>query len=190
MRRGVFLDRDGTLNVDRGYTHRPEDLEFLPGVPEALGQLKQAGFKLAVITNQSGVARGYYTERHVRAFHDEMNRRLAEHGAQIDRFYYCPHHPEGTVERYAAKCDCRKPGGALYRQAIKDLNLDPVACFAIGDKVSDLEPAIKLGAKGVLIDTSGQPITSRKASKDYLQAPDLPAAVETVLESYRAIQSP
>ena len=159
MRRGVFLDRDGTINVDRGYTSSPDDLEFLPGAIEGLRLLREAGFTLVVITNQSGVARGFYSEADVHAFHDEMNRRLAEHGAQIDRFYYCPHHVDGVVPRYRRQCDCRKPGDALYRQAINDLDLDPRRSFGIGDKPTDLEPAVTLGATGVLVGDS-EPGTS------------------------------
>ena len=151
MRPAVFLDRDGTINVDRGYVSSPDELEFLPGAVEGLRLLREAGFALAVITNQSGVARGYHTEADVRAFHDEMNRRLGDHGVRIDRFYYCPHHVDGVIPRYRVRCECRKPGDALFLQAIADLAIDLRRSFAIGDKASDLEPAVALGAMGVLI---------------------------------------
>ena len=151
VRPGVFLDRDGTINVDRGYTHRPEDMAFLPGAVEGLRLLREAGFILTVVTNQSGVARGYYAEEDVRAFHDEMNRRLGEQGVRIDGFYFCPHHPEGVVPRYRIHCECRKPGDALHRRAIADHDIDPGRSFAIGDNVADLEPALALGSAGVLI---------------------------------------
>ena len=154
MKRGVFLDRDGTINVDRGHTYSPDDLEFLPGAVEGLRLLREAGFTLVVITNQSGVARGFYSEADVHAFHDEMNRRLACRDAGIDRFYHCPHHVDGVVDAYRRRCDCRKPGDALYRQAIADLGIDPRRSFAIGDKPTDLEPAVALGATGVLVGDS------------------------------------
>ena len=154
MRRGVFLDRDGTINVDRGYTYSRDGLEFQPGAVEGLRLLREAGFTLVVITNQSGVARGLYSEADVHAFHDEMNRRLSCRDARIDRFYYCPHHLEAVVPRYRIRCACRKPGNALFLQAINDLDVDPLASYAIGDKVSDLIPAVELGATGVLLGDS------------------------------------
>jgi len=158
LRRGVFLDRDGTVNVDLGYASSFDALEFLPGAAEGLRLLGKAEFCLAVITHQSGVARGYHTEEDVRAFNAEMNARLAGQGATIDRFHYCPHHVDGVVRRYCRRCDCRKPGDALYRQAVADLDIDPKTSFAIGDKPTDLEPAVALGATGVLIcDPSAQP---------------------------------
>ncbi len=181
MKRGVFLDRDGTINVDQGYTSSVDDLEFLPGAVEGLRLLTEAGFCLAVITNQSGVARGYHSEEDVVAFHEEMNRRLAEHGARIDRFYYCPHHVDGEIPRYRRRCGCRKPGDALYRQTIADLGIDPLRSFAIGDKASDVEPAVALGATGVLIcDADSQP-ASLVGAAGYGRASSLLDAVRLVL---------
>ena len=173
VRRGVFLDRDGTINVDTGYTSSADDLEFLPGAVEGLRLLKKAGFCLAVITNQSGVARGYHTEEDVVAFHEEMNRRLTGHSARIDRFYYCPHHVDGEVQRYRRQCGCRKPGDALYRQAIADLNIDPRRSFAIGDKASDVEPAVALGATGVLIGDADPGPASQVGAGGYGRASSL-----------------
>ena len=118
MEKIVFLDRDGTLNEEVNYLHRPEDMHLLAGVPEALRRLKEAGFKLVVVTNQAGVARGYYTEEDVKVLHRYMNELLAAEGAEIDGFYYCPHHPvqrkSGAIKRSAAAgnrelvCFCRQ----------------------------------------------------------------------------------
>ena len=164
MRRAVFLDRDGTINVDHGFVSRLDELDFMPGAVEALSLLAGAGFVLVVVTNQSGVARGYFTECDVRAFHDEMNRRLGEKGVRIDRFYYCPHHPGGVVAQYRCRCQCRKPGNALFVQAIADLDIDPKRSFAIGDNVTDLQPAVALGATGVLISDQDTPAPTGEAS--------------------------
>lgn len=181
MRRAVFLDRDGTINVDHGFVARPDDLEFMPGAVEALRLLRGAGFALVVVTNQSGVARGYHTEEDVRAFHDEMNRRLAVDGARIDAFCYCPHHPEGTVPRYSRACECRKPGAALYRQAIADLDIDPRRSFAVGDKVSDIVPAVTLGATGILLEGPSAQALSEADSGGFLTAASLLDAARLVL---------
>jgi len=151
VRPGAFLDRDGTINRDPGYVSAPDELDFLPGAIEAVRILNELGRPVAVITNQSGVARGLHTEDDVCAFNTEMNRRLALEGAHIDRFYHCPHHPEGVVDPYRRHCDCRKPGDALYRRAIADLDIDPGRSWVIGDKSTDLEPAVNLHATGVLI---------------------------------------
>ncbi len=102
--KAVFLDRDGTLNVDKGYVHRIEDWEWIPGAIDAIVLLKKAGFLVVVITNQAGIARGYYTDTEVSHLHTRINEELKEHGATIDGFYHCPHHPE-----FSAECECRKP---------------------------------------------------------------------------------
>ena len=181
MRRAVFLDRDGTINVDHGFVSRLDELDFMPGAVEALSLLAGAGFVLVVVTNQSGVARGYFTECDVRAFHDEMNRRLGEKGVRIDRFYYCPHHVDGEVPRYRRRCGCRKPGDALYRQAIADLDIDPRCSFAIGDKPTDLEPAVALGATGVLVCDADPRPASLVGVGGYGKASSLLDAVRLVL---------
>jgi len=113
MEKVIFLDRDGTLNAEVNYLHRPEDLQLLPGVPGALRRLKEAGYKLVVVTNQAGVARGYYKEADVDALHRYLNEILAAEGAEIDAFFYCPHHPEHGIGAYKTNCRCRKPGTGL-----------------------------------------------------------------------------
>lgn len=182
MNPGAFLDRDGTINMDAGYVASPELLEFTTGAIDAIRTLNQRGYKIAVITNQAGVARGFHTQADVDAFHAEMTRQLALADAHVDRFYYCPHHEEGTVERYAIKCDCRKPGDALYRTAIADLDLDPARSIVVGDKPTDLIPALDLGAKGVLIVPEEHIADPTDEEARFKRAGSLYSAVEQLLE--------
>ena len=118
-RPAAFFDRDGVLNVDHGYVHRTEQLEWVAGAPESVRLLNEAGYYVLVITNQSGVARGFFDEAAVKAFHAHMQNVLAEKGAHIDAFYYCPHHPEGTVKAFAMACNCRKPRSVMLEQALR-----------------------------------------------------------------------
>lgn len=138
MKKAVFLDRDGTLNVDKGYVYRTEDMEWIPGVPEALKRLKDAGYLLIVVTNQSGVARGYYTEDDVRALHAYMNQYLRDrYGFCLDAFYYCPHHPEAAIPAYRKRCGCRKPAPGLVLRAVRDFDIHIASSYMIGDSESD-----------------------------------------------------
>ena len=105
----VFLDRDGTINVEKNYLYRPEEFEFIPKAPEAIAMLNQAGYQVIVISNQAGVARGYYTENDVETLHNYVNEQLKKWNAHIDAFYYCPHHPDAGIGKYKVKCHCRKP---------------------------------------------------------------------------------
>ena len=124
MDRVVFLDRDGTLNEEVHYLHRTSDLKLLPGVPEALRMLKEAGYRLVVVTNQAGVARGYYGEEDVKSLHIYMNHILECRGASIDAFYYCPHHPEHGIGPYKKECSCRKPGTGMFEEAAQRFEVD------------------------------------------------------------------
>ena len=148
----VFLDRDGVLNVDHGYPHKPEQLEWIAGAPEAVHLLNDAGYYVIVITNQSGVARGYYTEADVREFHAHMQRALREHGAHIDAFYYCPHHPEGKIKELAIRCHCRKPAPGMLEQAARDWPVDRAHSIFIGDKDDDMAAAAAFGIRGRKFD--------------------------------------
>src|SRR5690606_15961274 len=139
-RRAVFLDRDGVLNVEVNYLYRVEDFAWIPGAPEAVRRLNEAGFVTLVVTNQAGVARGYFTEADVECLHRHMQAELARAGAHIDAFYYSPYHPEGTVEAYRRASDCRKPGTALFERALREWRVDPARSFVVGDKNSDVEP--------------------------------------------------
>ena len=119
-----FLDRDGTINEEVNYLHRPEDLKILPGAAEAISRFNQAGFLVIVITNQAGIGRGYYTQQDMEKLNEYMNQVLAEQNAYIDGFYFCPHHPEHGIGEYKKVCDCRKPGIGMFRQAEQDFFIE------------------------------------------------------------------
>ncbi|MDY3973055.1 HAD family hydrolase [uncultured Veillonella sp.] len=150
MRKAMFLDRDGVINVDVNYLYRIEDLTFFPGAKEALALAVKAGYDLIVVTNQSGVARGYYTEADVQALHQYMGDQLAKVGAPILTFYYCPHHEKGLVPEYTKACDCRKPKPGMILQACEDYEIDVAKSFLIGDKETDVKAAEAAGMKGYL----------------------------------------
>lgn len=156
-RKAVFLDRDGTIARDVPYCRRPEDFELLPGVPEAVRLLNESGLLVVVITNQSGVGRGYFTEEALATIHQKMVTELGKHGARVDGIYYCPHHPDDG-------CDCRKPGTALFRKAADDLKIDLSQSFVIGDMPLDINAGRAIGARTVLVTTGpggGRDIASR-----------------------------
>lgn len=148
----AFLDRDGVLIHDSGYVFRIEDLRILAGVPETLRSLQDQGFLLIVVSNQAGVARGYFGEDEVKAFHGELARRIQEiSGARIDAFYYCPHHPEAKVPAYRKICECRKPGTAMLAQAGREFAIDWDRSFFVGDRSSDIDCAINAKIRGFQI---------------------------------------
>lgn len=144
-RKAVFLDRDGVINRDHAYVHRWEDFEFMPGAIDAMRQLKQAGYALVVVTNQSGIARGYYTETQYQALTTQMQQALAEAGAAVDAVYHCPHHPQGAVAELATNCDCRKPAPGMILRAAQELHLSLADSILVGDKPSDIEAARAAG---------------------------------------------
>lgn len=144
--RAVFLDRDGTLALNVPYCSRAEDLEVFADAPEALALLKQDGFKLIVVTNQSGIARGYFTEAILTEIHLKMARLLAQRGAEVDGVYYCPHHPDDG-------CLCRKPGTLLLIQAASDHDIDLAGSFFVGDNAMDIEAGRAVGCRTVLVTT-------------------------------------
>lgn len=150
----AFLDRDGVLNVDRHYVHRADQLEWIDGVPEAIRLLNEAGYLVIVVTNQSGVARGYYNEAAIGALHDHMRDTLAAQGARIDAFYYCPHHPDGQVAAFTMGCDCRKPGTGMFEQAARDWRIDHAHSFMIGDKDIDIAAATAFGIRSALFNAA------------------------------------
>ena len=147
--KAVFFDRDGTLNVDVHYLYRIEDFRWTEDAIEAIRYCNDRGWLVIVITNQSGVARGYYTERDIQSLHAWMNEDLAKYGAHIDAFYYCPHHPQGSVPQYAIACDCRKPGTRLLDDACAAFTIDRRQSVMIGDKPIDVECAARAGIRGL-----------------------------------------
>ncbi len=152
-RRGaVFFDRDGTLNVDKDYLYKIEDFEWMEGAPQAIRWANEKGLLVIVVTNQSGVARGYFAEDDVRRLHGWMNEDLARFGAHIDAFYYCPHLPNGSVKEYAVECDCRKPKPGLIEKACADFDINREVSLLIGDKPRDVKCAEAGGVRGVLYE--------------------------------------
>jgi D-glycero-D-manno-heptose 1,7-bisphosphate phosphatase len=151
----IFLDRDGTLNRDAGYVHRLEDLALLDGVSSSLARLKRAGFLLIVVSNQSGVARGLYSEADVQRFHAQLNLQLMAADAGIDAFYYCPFHPEATLAQYRAASPLRKPELGMFELACRDFAIDVPRSFMIGDKPSDVEFGLRAGLGTFLIAAPG-----------------------------------
>ncbi|MFN2444881.1 MAG: D-glycero-alpha-D-manno-heptose-1,7-bisphosphate 7-phosphatase [Vicinamibacterales bacterium] len=152
-RPAVFLDRDGTINVDVGYLHAVDQLELFPWSADALRLLKRAGFALVIVTNQSGIAQGLIAEGFVEEVHGELQRRLEMVGAAIDGYYYCPHHPMGSVEKFRGDCRCRKPNPGMIEDAARDLGLDPARSWVIGDKWIDVQLGQAVGATSILVRT-------------------------------------
>ena len=147
--KAAFLDRDGVLIVDKGYPHRPEDLVFIDGAAAAIRRLRHAGFRIVVVTNQSGVARGLFTLAQMDAFHTLMRDALAAEGAEIDAIYACPYLPDATVAAFShPDHPDRKPNPGMILRAIADLDLDPDRSILIGDKASDMEAARRADVTG------------------------------------------
>jgi D-glycero-D-manno-heptose 1,7-bisphosphate phosphatase len=153
MRRAVFLDRDGTIVEEAGYLDRLERLVFFPFSVDAVRVLNRAGFAVVVITNQAGIARGIVQESFVAEAHQHIAETMAAGGARVDGFYYCPHYPDGVVERYRKACDCRKPEPGLLRVAAEELRLDLARSFVVGDRWHDVAAGHAVGARGLLVRT-------------------------------------
>jgi len=149
----VFIDRDGTLNEDIGYVSTPDELVLYPWAAEAVRLINESGLLTVVITNQSGIARGMYTEETLDAIHSRMIEELAREGARIDAVYYCPHHPEIGDVRYRIACECRKPRTGMLDKAVREHMIDLAQSFVIGDKASDIKLAENAGARGALVLT-------------------------------------
>ena len=152
QRPAVFLDRDGVLNRDYGFVFQVEDLTWCDGAETAVRRLNDLNYLVFVITNQSGVARGYYDEAAVVTFHQEMQRHLATCDAHIDEYVYCPHHPEGREPRYAIECHCRKPAPGMIEGLIQRWPIDRSQSFLIGDRETDMQAAAAANIPGHLFD--------------------------------------
>jgi D-glycero-D-manno-heptose 1,7-bisphosphate phosphatase len=161
-RAAVFLDRDGTTIEDANYLDSLDRLALFPWTVDAIRALNRAGLVVAVITNQSGVARGYFSEAFVGETHRALDARLAAGGARIDAYYYCPHHPNGSVAEYARACECRKPGRALVDRAARELAIDPAQSFVVGDTWLDVHLARAVGARAILVRTGSGAVEERR----------------------------
>ena len=175
-RPAVFLDRDGTLTEDPGYLHRPEDVRVLPGAARAVARPNAAGYVVVVVTNQSGIARGYHTEEDFARVQARVTELLAAEGAHIDAAYHCPHAPDQEP-----RCECRKPGLKLYREAMRRLDIDPAWSWFIGDRLRDIEPARALGGQGLHVLTGARDEDEAIRRAGFDSVADLAAAVDQAL---------
>ncbi|MDH3974499.1 MAG: HAD family hydrolase [Deltaproteobacteria bacterium] len=149
----VFIDRDGTISEEIGYVNHPERFRLLPKSGEAIKMINALGLKAVVVTNQAGVARGYFPEWMIEKVHDKMEELLEKEGAKLDAIYYCPHHPKAGEPPYRADCECRKPRTGMIDSAAEDLHIDVKKSYMIGDKITDVEFAHRVGAKGIFVKT-------------------------------------
>lgn len=165
----LFIDRDGTLVHPRHYPSHPDDLVLYDGIADGLRRLQTAGFKLVVITNQSGIARGYFTEDALSQMHDHLARALAEYGVRIDGIYFCPHHVDGSVPHLSIACECRKPQPGMLLRAAEEMSLDLRRSWFLGDILDDVEAGNRVGCRTVLVDLGTEaPPTNPLRSPDYV----------------------
>jgi D-glycero-D-manno-heptose 1,7-bisphosphate phosphatase len=179
--KAVFLDRDGTIVVEKGYITVADDIELIPGAADAIIRLRAEGWKVFVATNQGSVAKGMITEDELGAINFRMLSMLGAEGAELDGIYVCPHHPNGTVPDYTMECDCRKPRPGLLERAASENGLDLSLCVMIGDTIRDLEAARSVGARAILVLTGhGSETSALDHGADHV-APDLAAAARWLL---------
>ena len=172
IKKAVFLDRDGTINEEVGYLRRMDDLALIEGASSGIRLLNEYGYKVVVITNQSGVARGFFDEIFVRKVHEEMARRLSKSNAYVDRWYYCPHHPTEGRGEYRIECDCRKPSTGMVELAGRELDIVLEESFVVGDSMRDMELAWRVGARPVLVLTGyGKTTLSQMSSEEQKEKP-------------------
>lgn len=176
-RPAVFLDRDGTINVESGYVHRWEDWKWIPGAIEAIAKLNHLGFLVIVVSNQAGMARGYYNEAAVHRLHDAVDADLARYGSRIDAYYFCPHHPEFGLVR---ECNCRKPKPGLIYQAMCDFNIDLARSWLVGDKATDVEAGVAAGVRSILVETGYGKSEESLVNGRVVREKDLPSAVRRI----------
>ncbi|MEX5382071.1 D-glycero-beta-D-manno-heptose 1,7-bisphosphate 7-phosphatase [Cronobacter muytjensii] len=172
----IFLDRDGTINIDHGYVFEIDRFDFIDGVIEAMRELKEMGFALVLVTNQSGIARGKFTEAQFEQLTEWMDWSLADRGVDLDGIYYCPHHPDGAVEAFRQNCDCRKPQPGMLISARDFLHIDMAASYMVGDKLEDMQAAAAAGVGTKVLVRTGKPVT-----------PEAEAAADWVLNSLSAL---
>ena len=180
LRPAVFIDRDGTIMIEREYLADPDGVQIIPGSFEALAALREAGFALVIVTNQSGIARGYYSIEDYQAVAARLDALLEEAGVAVDMTRFCPHHPD-----LGGTCPCRKPGTGMYLDAAEELGLDPARSYYVGDKLTDVMPALELGGRGILVRTGYGSELEASALEPILVVDDLAAAAELIVEETR-----
>ncbi|MHC4623745.1 MAG: D-glycero-alpha-D-manno-heptose-1,7-bisphosphate 7-phosphatase [Planctomycetota bacterium] len=189
--KAIFLDRDDTLIEDLGYINHPDQVKLLEGVPEALSEFRNLGYKLIVVSNQSGVARGIVTEKVLAQIHDRLKQLLAEKGASLDKIYYCPYHPDGVIARYRKDSDWRKPNPGMLLAAAKEINIDLSRSWLIGNSPRDIQAGLRAGCKTILIcppSHSNQPRFDGP-SPDH-KAVNIREVVNIVKKHHRSVPSP
>jgi len=175
----IFLDRDGTINIEKNYLYRLKDWEWLPGAIEAILRINNLGYLAIVVTNQAGVARGYYSERDILFLHHQIDQMLAKAGAKIDAYYHCPHHPEFGKFR---NCSCRKPQPGMLFNAQRDFDIDLSRSWLIGDKLSDIEAASGAGCSSILVMTGYGEQEKKVAPANVLCKQDILDAIKHIEE--------
>lgn len=180
MKRAVFLDRDGTINVEKEYLFQTADFEFIPGSDVAITLLNKAGFIVVVVSNQAGVARGYYTEEDVYHLHNHVDQLLSEQGAKIDAWLYCPHHPNGRGS-YALPCKCRKPLPGMLLKAAEHYDIDLESSIMIGDKLIDVQAGRAAGCRSILVRTGYGAEQEEELSAGIEVYDDLLTAVKAII---------
>lgn len=181
-RSAVFLDRDGTLNVDTGYVSQPSDVALIEGAAIGAKALADAGFALVVASNQSGIARGMMTQEQADAVDGRLRELLCEQGVTIEAVYRCPHLPEGRIAPFNRECDCRKPKPGLLLRAAREMDLDLGSSWGVGDHARDVAAAIAAGCRAVLIEPSDTPNSQDEIPRGVYRAKDLAAAAQLILE--------
>ncbi len=176
----VFIDRDGTLNVEKNYLHKWQDWEWIPGAVEAIKRFNAAGYWVIVTSNQAGVARGLYSEADIDVLHRQVDADLQRQDAHIDAYYYCPHHPEHGAVR---DCDCRKPEPGMLLQAAKAHDINLIKSYMIGDKVSDVEAGLNAGVTPILVETGYGAKERAELPPAVLVVHDIGAAAEWILSA-------
>ena len=159
--RCVFLDRDGTLVHPRAYPRQPRDLRLYSRIGAQLRNLQQAGFRIVVLTNQSGVARGFFTEAELGRMHASLAEKLRKHDVELNAIYHCPHHPDGVVPEFTLRCGCRKPWPGLVLRAARDLNIALEDSWLVGDTLADVEAGNRAGCRTILVDLGTEPAPNR-----------------------------
>ncbi|WP_035477734.1 D-glycero-beta-D-manno-heptose 1,7-bisphosphate 7-phosphatase [Aliagarivorans taiwanensis] len=183
MKPAIFLDRDGVVNVDNGYVSEVDDFEFIEGSIEAMQALKNAGWLLVLVTNQSGIARGYFSEEQFMSLTEWMDWSLADRGVDLDGIYFCPHHPTKGQGDYLQDCNCRKPKPGMLLDAAKELDIDLANSWIVGDKPADLQAGQAAGLSNLLLVRSGKPVTEEGEALATKVVDDLAAASELILQS-------
>jgi D-glycero-D-manno-heptose 1,7-bisphosphate phosphatase len=189
-RPGVFLDRDGTINEEIGYLHDIEQLSLISGAAEAIRKLNISGWPVVCVSNQSGVARGFFSIDSVYEVNEKLKALLAEKGAYLDGIYFCPHHPTEGQFPYRMNCDCRKPRSGMLKKAADELEIDLERSFLIGDRLNDIQTAQNAGLKAILVLTGyGRTELENIKSKESLHpdyvCEDIGAAIDWIIKSFK-----